>query len=362
MGTSSADTLKISVVIATYGRAETIRKTLGCLSDQTLDPDGYEVIVIDDESPDHTREVVAEWQARAKFRLSYIHHKNRGPGYTQNRGIEVAAAPLVLLMADDIFMQRGALEAHVRTHAAHAVEEVAILGRVEQDDIPDQGLFLRKWDAFGFRAFRAHEELPYYRFWACNISAKRHFLLRHGCFREHKGRAGYAAHEDAELGFRLSKAGLSIVYCPDALGLHHHVVTFEEACKRRYMQGLNFGEFHAFADAPEISVAYHVLNWKTLPNHFRALFGPRRRYLMPADRNPAVLMLRHLARGIAFNGLVVRAIWQPLLRRAEHDRWLARLVWPGMYRGVIFSYFLRGCRDGDRQYPAQPRVSVKSPG
>jgi hypothetical protein len=65
---------------------------------------------------------------------------------------------------------------------------------------------------------------------------------------------------------------------------------------------------------------------------------------------------------VVFNDLAVRVIWQPLLARAEYDPALARLVRPGMYRGVIFNYFLRGCRDGDRQYPPPHRASVKSPG
>jgi hypothetical protein len=73
-------------------------------------------------------------------------------------------------------------------------------------------------------------------------------------------------------------------------------------------------------------------------------------------------MLRHLAGAVVFNDLAVRVIWQPLLARAEYDPALARLVRPGMYRGVIFNYFLRGCRDGDRQYPPPHRASVKSPG
>lgn len=75
--------LVLSVVLATYNRAEILRETLQHLANQELDPASFEVIVIDDGSPDHTRAVVAEWINKAPFSLTYLHHSNHGPGYTQ---------------------------------------------------------------------------------------------------------------------------------------------------------------------------------------------------------------------------------------------------------------------------------------
>jgi len=334
--------------MATYNRAETIPRTLAHLAEQTLDPARYEVIVIDDGSPDSTREAAEAWLAKAPFRMRYLRHVNHGPGYTQNRGLEVAEAPVVLLMADDIFMTGDALAAHLRMHQAYPEQEVAVLGRVLQSPELDQTVFLRKWDSFRFSAHDGKQVLPYYRFWACNVSVKRDFVMRHGPFREHRGRAGPAAHEDPELGYQLHKGGLRLLYCPEALGYHYHVVTFEGACRRRYMQGLNFGEFRSYAPAPEIPVAYHVLNASTLKDHMRAVFGERRLHLDQADRNPLFLLSRHVALSLLFNRPAVQGIWEPLLHRAETSPFLASLVRSGMYRGVLFYHFLRGVRDGDR--------------
>ena len=205
----------LSVVLATYNRADTLQETLRHLAAQELDPASYEVIVIDDGSPDQTRAVVAEWIDKAPFRLTYLHHSNRGPGYTQNRGLDVARAPIVLLMADDIWMSPQALKQHLSMHAAHPEQEVAVLGQVRQSAALDQSVFLRTWDPFRFSDLTGLHELPYYKFWACNISIKREFVMRYGPFQEH---LGIAAHEDAELGYRLSRGGLRILYCPEALG------------------------------------------------------------------------------------------------------------------------------------------------
>jgi len=341
---------RLSVVLATYNRANTLRSTLQHLSEQDLDPASFEVIVVDDGSPDHTREVVDEALRKVSFRLEYLHHPNQGPGYTQNRGLERANAPIVLLMADDILMSPQALSAHLMMHERNSAREVAVLGRVLQSPELNQSVFLRNWDAFRFVGFGEETELPYYRFWACNISAKRDFLLSSGGFREHRGRGGPSAHEDPEFGFRLHLSGLRILYCPEALGYHYHVVAFEDACRRKFEAGLNFGEFRSYAPEPEIAVAYHVLNRHTIGDHFRAWFSSRRRYLTGADRRPAMALARHLLRALAFNRGTVNLLWIPLIHRAEHDPRFARIVNREIYRGVLFYFFLSGNRAGDRKY------------
>jgi len=342
---------QLSVVMATYNRAETLRETIHHLADQELDPSVYEVIIIDDGSTDNTREVVEEAQTQVQFRLIYLHHPNRGAGYTQNRGIRSARAPIILLMADDIFQSRRSLREHLDFHTAHPELEVAALGCVRQSpQLESKTMFLRTWDPFRYSDFEGLTELPYYRFWACNISVKQEFLLQNALFRESMGRGGAASHEDAELGYRLQQHGLRILYCPAALGFHHHVVTLRQACERAYSMGLNFGEFNQSVPVPELAVAYHVFSLGTIGDHLRIWFGPRRKFVPPGDRNPLLLLARYLIRGIGFNGATVRYFWMPLFERAERDPRTARFVRAPFYRGLIAYHFFRGCREGPSKF------------
>lgn len=337
--------------MATYNRAATLRETIRHLAGQELSPNSYEVIIIDDCSPDETQEVVERATREVPFALRYLRHSpNRGPGYTQNRGLEAATAPLILLMADDILMSPQALKAHVAMHETHPEPTSAALGRVVQSPQLNQSVFLKTWDPFRFSSFEGLSELPYYRFWACNISVKKELALRCRGFREHRGRGGAPAHEDPELGYRLHLAGLRIFYAHEALGYHYHVVSFENACKRKYEAGLNFGEFLANVPEPEITVAYHVLNSRTVRDHLRAWLGPRRQYLSAGDRKPLAVIARHFCRMAAFNGLTVTRLWEPIARRAEAGGWFRSVVNREMYRGILFYYFLKGCRDGDRKF------------
>lgn len=347
-----SEILKLSVVLATYNRAETLRHTLRHLADQELDSSCYEVIVIDDGSADHTRQVVEQSRPVLPFRLTYLHHANRGPGYTQNRGIRHAQAPLIVLMADDIFMAPAALKTHLLDHSLHSEAEAAILGRVVQSPALTQTVFLQKWEAFRFKDFTGLTEVPYYRFWACNISVKRNFVMQNGLFREAKGRAGPASHEDPELGYRLHRAGLRIFFDPLALGYHNHIVTRVEACKRAYQQGLNFDEFRALAPAPEIPVAYHDLRWRTVRDHLAAWTGPGRNHLVALERNPLLVLGRHALRTAMFNRLTVPLVWEPVFELAERSPAVARWMLPGFYRSLIGYHFFRGCREGNTRFGA----------
>ena len=336
---------RISVVMATYNRAQTLMRTLDHLAKQTLPKSDYEVIVVDDGSPDDTERVVAELRGSLPFELTFMRHPNQGPGYTQNRGLRVARAPLVLLMADDILLAPGALEGHVRAHEEHPEPQVAVLGKVVQAPHLDQTVFLRKWDPFKFRDFEGIRELPYFFFWACNISCKRDFMLAHGMFRDRRGRAGAAAHEDVELGYRLSRHGLRIIYCGDAFGHHYHIETLDGACRRAYERGLNWEEFRELVDDPEISVRYHVLTRRTISDYAGAF--RRGNPQLGADRNPVALFGRIALRMALFNAFTVPHLWLPLARLAERSRAASHLMHRQFYRGIISYHFFKGVADGD---------------
>lgn len=339
---------KISVVLATYQRSETLRVTLRHLQSQTLPAEAFEVIVVDDGSSDGTGAMVAAVQAEAAFDLRYLWHPNRGPGYTQNRGLDAARAALVLLLADDIFLAPQALEAHLDHHQRHDAPEVVVMGKILQSPALTGTVFLRTWDPFRFSELEHFDELPTCRFGAPNVSAKRDFLLRHGGFLEHRGRGGAAAFEDIELAYRLRGHGMRLRYERAALGWHHHVFTLDQAEARWFERGLNFGEFRRHAPHPELTVYYHVLNRETLAEYARVLRGPNPFH--GRERSLAWHLFRHALRMLVLNRLTARWCWRPWFDLAEHSRWVAATVTPGMYRAYLYLHFLLGVDEGRRRW------------
>jgi glycosyltransferase involved in cell wall biosynthesis len=340
-----ASPLILSVVLPTYMRAEVLRTTLQHLVDQTLDPQSYEVVVVDDGSADNTEEIVRQFINEASRHIIYLRHENRGPGYTQNRGILQASAPLVLLMADDIFLAQGALQAHAAAHEKHTESCVAILGHVIQSPELQQTTFQQKWDPFELRRLPQGQELPYWMFWACNISLKRDFMREYGMFREARGNAGPAAHEDVEVGHRLSQHGLRIFHEKSALGYHHHQESLETAISRSYQRGLNWEEVFQRMPHVELLIRQRLYSIGTLIAQRKELTEERSSYLLGADRNMFRLAVEAILRSILFNKFTVPFFWIPLMHLAEHSQFLAALMLPRFYRGVIVYHFRKGWRD-----------------
>ena len=341
--------LKMSLVMATFNRAETIKRTLKYIAEQDISPELVEIIVVDDGSKDDTKAAVEEASKEMPFPLSFLSHENRGPGYTQNRGIENATGDILMLMADDIWMEPQTLRRHYEFHTRHSEITSARLGSVFQSSELIQTVYLRNWDPHNFESLKGIEELPFYMFWACNVSLKRKFMLEHGMFRDPKGRAGPAAHEDPEVGYRLMKAGMRLFYDEQAKGYHYHLEDFDITLDRMYQRGLNFGQFRTLVPEPEVVVAYHVWNLGTIVDHIKTFSSnERKQNLIPHDRILLRLLMHYLIRGIVFNFLTIKFVWLPFLRAAETNKMLENLVHPKFYHGVLAYYFHRGCADGNR--------------
>jgi glycosyltransferase involved in cell wall biosynthesis len=336
---------EITVVMATYNRADIIPHTLGHLARQTLSADRFEVIICDDGSKDNTEEVVRSLSSGFPFRTSYLKHPNSGCGYTQNRGILAAAAPIVCLIADDILLAPQTLETFLNGHLLYPEQNVAILGTVLQSpELKTKSVFLSKWDPFKFRTLKNKKELPYYLFWACNISFKKDFMIRYGMFRTEMGPGGAANHEDVEVGYRLFLNGMKLYYNRDALGYHHHIDTFVGSCRRAYQRGLNWHGFRALVDDPAVTVQYHIFNKNTLADHIRAF--SKKNIRVRIDTNPIFLLALYVARSILFNTLTVLYFWQPIINLSEKNRLVAKVMHTQIYRGVINYHFQIGINEG----------------
>lgn len=90
-----------SIVIATYKRAADLRETLASLAG--LQPDGpWEVIVVDNNSPDETRQVVEEAARTFPVELRYLFERQQGRSPALNAGIRAARGSIIATTDDDV--------------------------------------------------------------------------------------------------------------------------------------------------------------------------------------------------------------------------------------------------------------------
>jgi glycosyltransferase involved in cell wall biosynthesis len=102
----------ITVFTSTYNRASTLPRVRASLLRQTLDPDRFEWIVIDDGSTDRTEDLVRGWH-RAPFPIRYSWQPNRGKHIAWNRAANDAQGALFVVIDSDDACTPEALERFV---------------------------------------------------------------------------------------------------------------------------------------------------------------------------------------------------------------------------------------------------------
>jgi glycosyltransferase involved in cell wall biosynthesis len=95
--------LKASVIVPTRGRPEYLRVALESLAAQDLQPDAYEVLVVDDDPSGAARDVVREVAAGARSQIAYVERQGiPGLNSARNTGIAAAESDLIVFVDDDV--------------------------------------------------------------------------------------------------------------------------------------------------------------------------------------------------------------------------------------------------------------------
>ncbi len=94
--------MRLDVIIPTYNRQELLQRTLKSLLVASV-PSGLEtqIIVVDNNSKDHTRQIVEDWMGRFNGRLRYLFEGRQGRSHALNAGIAAARGDLIGMIDDD---------------------------------------------------------------------------------------------------------------------------------------------------------------------------------------------------------------------------------------------------------------------
>lgn len=129
---------KVSICIPTYNRAEILPYAVESVLAQTY-PD-FELLICDDASPDHTAEVVAQWESDERVR--YIRHpQNIKRSRNMRSGYEAAQGQYFLKFDDDDAITPTFLEKTVAVLDAHpdadlvCTDHWVINARNERDEV-----------------------------------------------------------------------------------------------------------------------------------------------------------------------------------------------------------------------------------
>jgi glycosyltransferase involved in cell wall biosynthesis len=195
----------VSVVIPTRGRAERLAGVVAAL-EQQRDVDPFEVIFVDDASPDGTRHELERLQSASSIPIVVeTLDRRRGPAAARNVGWRKARASVVAFTDDDCRPAPEWLGRLVR-----ALDGVDLAqGRT----IPDPA---DAWRAGPFsRTVETVQEWGFYE--TCNVAYRKEALARVGGFDEGFRRP---FGEDTDLAWRVKDTGGQSVFESDAVVFH----------------------------------------------------------------------------------------------------------------------------------------------
>ncbi len=235
---SDPSALPLSVVMPTYNRRAILRKTLLAFASQTIAPDRFEVIIVDDGSSDDTMAMLERF--KAPFALRIFSQRHQGANAARNLAIREASGEIVLITGDDMIPEPAFLEAHLKFHRQHPSELDAMLGFIDWSPEITVTPFMRYIvSPEGGQQFSFHVaqdgKADFRLFYTSNTSLKRCFLLRQQTLFDTE--FTYPAYDDTELGYRLSRQGMQLHYNPRAVTCHHHEMTLQSFVQRQHKAG-----------------------------------------------------------------------------------------------------------------------------
>jgi len=238
---------EISVIICTHNRAEMLRETLqSWLSVQNAGPD-VELIVVDNNSTDHTRQVVEAFRPACPSQLRYVFETNTGLSHARNRGIKEASGNIVAFVDDDVYFDKEWLYALLK--AFNDNPEISCVGGKSipkfDGDKPDwiTGNILKFYGATNYGDQDRLMTFPEYPP-GLNMAFRKTVFEQVGNFNVNLGRIknSLLSNEEREIFYRISKADLKVFYASKAI-LHHRIsrdrMHKRWVVERTYWQGIS---------------------------------------------------------------------------------------------------------------------------
>jgi glycosyltransferase involved in cell wall biosynthesis len=243
-----------------------LRDTLESLARMDDVAGGWDVLVVDNNSTDGTREVVAGLAASFPVTLRYLREPRQGKSHALNTGIAAIPSDIIAFTDDDVVVEKRWLaEATRPLMGASSIEYTggpvrAIWGATPPSWLPKTNSNL--WGTIAALdygkepfVFEERRRIPI----GANMAVRRSVFARAGVFNPSLGRVGHSllGQEQSEFFYRTRRLGIRGVYVPD-MELHHHVpagrLTRRYFRRWWYWKGISRARLHTIHPETELGL------------------------------------------------------------------------------------------------------------
>jgi glycosyltransferase involved in cell wall biosynthesis len=224
-----------SLIIPTYNRRDPLMRCLHGVAEMDYPRDRFEVIVVDDGSAASSESIVESF--RDEFRALWIGQSNGGPAAARNTGASRAGGEFLAFTDDDCIPSRQWLRVLATVVAA---DPLCMVGgsavNVCRDNVYSSASQLIIDLVYAY--YNGDPNAG--RFFATNNLA-----LPADGFRALGGfDAGFRTSEDRDLCARWLASGSRMIYAPNAVVSHAHVLTWRTFCRQHFEYGRGAFRLH----------------------------------------------------------------------------------------------------------------------
>lgn len=215
----------VSVTIPAHNSSETLKECLTSVLKQSYQP--KEIIVVDNNSQDNTKEIILNFQKKYGQKIKYVFEKTVGRAAARNAGISKAQGEIIAMIDSDCIAPPNWLEKLIAP--IEKEKENAVMGfeksftknywadnRQKEDEL----FTFSKFDG----KYIEHIDTK-------NFAIKTH-LIKKFMFNQ-----DLVAYEDWDLFLRLKKCSIKIRFLPDVIVYHQHNSSFKSLVKTQYERG-----------------------------------------------------------------------------------------------------------------------------
>lgn len=292
--------IDLTLIIATYNRAEQLMVTLGSVATQQYPAERWECVVVDNNSKDNTRERVEAFAtAHPDLNIRYCFEQNQGLSHARNRGIKEAQGEILAFIDDDERIVEDFVASYVELFDTKS-DAMAAGGKIIAEYPTGRPRWMSKYTErpianpmdFG-QSVRLFPEgrIP----GGGNMAMRRELFDQIGTFNTTLGRTGKSliGGEESDLFERIAKHHMACYYVPRAVMYHiipEEKLTQEYFCRLAYNVGVSHYRRAEIHNRVARLFVGEVIKWCAtlllcLAHH-------------PAQSSQLITMRRHISRGI----------------------------------------------------------------
>lgn len=212
----------VTVIICSYNRADWLGEAIATLGNLETRDFTYEILVVDNASTDHTKDVVMKMTEQLSCPVRYVLESEAGVSFARNRGVQESNSTWIAFFDDDELAEPDWLWQLLHTAEKHQVKCVGGGVHLKLHEGIDREL--HPWVRVTLGCTEGMKEQQYD---GKRVPTTGNMLIhtevfeKIGLFRTDLVEAG----EDTDLYHRMRRAGYEAWFTPDAL-VHHQIPKF----------------------------------------------------------------------------------------------------------------------------------------